>query len=49
MPIGGAIMDGVTAGGGGISPFLEALGVLALPCGKDMLYGIGAGASPPPE
>ncbi len=43
------MMEGVTAGGGGINPFLDAFGVPALPCGKDMLYGIGAGASPPPE
>jgi len=39
----------VTAGGGGISPFLDGLGVLALPWGKEILKGIGAGASPPCE
>jgi len=47
MPMGGATIDGVTAGGGGISPFLEALGVEL--DGIDMLYGKGAGASPPDE
>lgn len=48
MPSCGVMMEGVTAGGGGISPFLEDFGV-ELPEGIEMLYGIGAGASPPDE
>lgn len=48
MPMGGVMIEGVTAGGGGISPFLEALGA-DVPDGMEMLYGRGAGARPPEE
>jgi len=46
-PIGGATIDGVTAGGGGISPFLDLAGVLVDGYeGTEMLNGIGDGDSP---
>lgn len=50
MPIGGATIDGVTAGGGGIKPFFDFTPELPLEYeGAEILYGKGAGLNPPPE